>query len=134
MELNYAQIAAKGFPKPIQRVYLLHGTDDALKREALKRLTEPLLDPSFADFDRETREISPTGGGATDESLAASDPRLGGRGADGVGAARGDRRGRAAAGQGGSGRAGGGSGKAGGAVVPGAGRRRAGVRCGQGQG
>ena len=72
MELNYAQIAAKGFPKPPQRVYLLHGTDDALKREALKRLTEPLLDPSFADFDSETREISPTGGGATDESLAAS--------------------------------------------------------------
>ena len=71
MELNYAQIAAKGFPKPIQRVYLLHGTDDALKREALARLTEPLLDPSFADFDSERREISPTGGGATEESVAA---------------------------------------------------------------
>ena len=71
MELNYATIAAKGFPAPTQRVYLLHGTDDALKREALKRLTEPLLDPSFADFDREEREIAPTGGGGDESSLAA---------------------------------------------------------------
>ncbi|MBV9848472.1 MAG: DNA polymerase III subunit delta [Armatimonadetes bacterium] len=69
MELNYAQVAAKGFPQPIQRVYLLHGTDDALKREALRRLTEPLLDPSFADFDREEREIAPSGAG--DETAAA---------------------------------------------------------------
>ncbi len=63
MELNYAQIAAKGFPSPIQRVYLLHGSDDALKREALARLTTPLLDPSFTDFDRDAREVPPSGAG-----------------------------------------------------------------------
>lgn len=61
MELNYTQIAAKGFPKPIQRVYLLQGSDDALKREALARLTTPLLDPNFVEFDREIREVPPTG-------------------------------------------------------------------------
>jgi DNA polymerase III delta subunit len=63
MELTYTQIAAKGFPTPIQRVYLLHGSDDALKREALTRLTSPLLDPSFADFDRDAREVPPSGAG-----------------------------------------------------------------------
>jgi DNA polymerase-3 subunit delta len=60
MELNYAQIATKGFPAPTQRVYLLQGSDDALKREALKRLTEPLLDLSFMDFDLEVYEVSPS--------------------------------------------------------------------------
>jgi len=62
MELDYSKLA-KGFPKPIERVYLLLGSDDALKREALIKLTEPLLDASFADFDREELDIPPTGAG-----------------------------------------------------------------------
>ncbi len=62
MELDYSKLA-KGFPKPIERVYLLLGSDDALKREALLKLTEPLLDVSFADFDREELDIPPTGAG-----------------------------------------------------------------------
>ena len=62
MELEYAKIAAKGFPQPIARVYLFGGSDDALKREAVGRLTAPLLDDSMADFDREERD-APTSGG-----------------------------------------------------------------------
>ena len=62
MELDYSKLS-KGFPKPIERVYLLLGSDDALKREALQKLTEPLLDASFADFDREELDIPPTGAG-----------------------------------------------------------------------
>jgi DNA polymerase-3 subunit delta len=70
MELDYAKLA-KGFPKPIERVYLFTGSDDALKREALLKLTGPLLDPSFADFDREERDISPTGAGEAGEAARA---------------------------------------------------------------
>lgn len=74
MELDYSKLA-KGFPKPIERVYLFNGSDDALKREALLKLTTPLLDPSFADFDREERDIPPTGqgeGGETARAILAS--------------------------------------------------------------
>jgi len=67
MELDYSKLA-KGFPKPIERVYLLLGSDDALKREALAKLTEPLLDASFADFDREEMDIPPTGAGEPGEA------------------------------------------------------------------
>ncbi len=67
MELDYSKLA-KGFPKPIERVYLFLGSDDALKREALQKLTAPLLDPSFADFDREERDIPPTGAGEPGEA------------------------------------------------------------------
>jgi DNA polymerase-3 subunit delta len=70
MELDYAKLA-KGFPKPIERVYLFTGSDDALKREALLKLTGPLLDPSFADFDREERDIPPTGAGEGGETARA---------------------------------------------------------------
>lgn len=66
MELDYAKLAAKGFPKPIARVYLLQGSDDALKREAVLKLTEPLLDPTMADFDREERDVPSSGGGDGD--------------------------------------------------------------------
>ncbi|MGI4790437.1 MAG: DNA polymerase III subunit delta [Janthinobacterium lividum] len=59
MELDYSKLA-KGFPKPLERIYLMLGSDDALKREALLKLTEPLLDSSFADFDREEIDIPPT--------------------------------------------------------------------------
>lgn len=70
MELDYSKLA-KGFPKPIERVYLFLGNDDALKREALQKLTEPLLDSSFADFDREERDIPPTGAGEAGEAARA---------------------------------------------------------------
>lgn len=70
MELDFSKLA-KGFPKPIERVYLFLGSDDALKREALQKLTEPLLDPSFADFDREERDIPPTGAGEAGEAARA---------------------------------------------------------------
>ena len=61
MELDYARLGAKGFPRPLSSVYLFTGSDDALKREAVRRLTEPLLDSSFADFDREDRDVSSSG-------------------------------------------------------------------------
>ena len=67
MELDYSKLA-KGFPKPTERVYLLLGSDDALKREALTKLAEPLLDASFADFDREDLDIPPTGAGEPGEA------------------------------------------------------------------
>ncbi len=67
MELNYATFAAKGFPAPIGRAYLFTGSDDALKREAVQKLTVPLLDESMADFDRE--EIDVSGAGAGDEEF-----------------------------------------------------------------
>ena len=70
MELDYAKLT-KGFPAPTERVYLLVGSDDALKREALKRLTTPLLDPGFADFDREERDVPPTGAGEPGEAARA---------------------------------------------------------------
>ena len=70
MELDYSKLA-KGFPQPIERVYLFTGSDDALKREALLKLTGPLLDPSFADFDREERDIPPTGAGEAGEAARA---------------------------------------------------------------
>jgi len=70
MELDYSKLA-KGFPEPIQRVYLFLGSDDALKREAWQKLTGPLLDPSFADFDREERDIPPTGAGEPGEAARA---------------------------------------------------------------
>lgn len=68
MELNYASLAAKGFPSPIARVYLFTGSDDALKREAVQKLTVPLLDIGMADFDREEIDVPPTNAG--DEDLA----------------------------------------------------------------
>ena len=68
MELDYAKLAAKGFPAPIARVYLFTGSDDALKREAVRTLTTPLLDPGMADFDREEIDVPPTGG--ADDDLA----------------------------------------------------------------
>lgn len=53
MEVDYANIGRDGFPQPAARIYLFAGSDDAIKREAVQRLIEPLLDPSSADFDRE---------------------------------------------------------------------------------
>lgn len=66
MELDYARVAVKGFPQPTARVYLMTGSDDALKREAVQRLTEPLLDPSMADFDREERDAPASSGDEAD--------------------------------------------------------------------
>ena len=70
MELDYSKLA-KGFPKPIERVYLFMGSDDALKREALLKLTKPLIDQSFADFDCEERDVPPTGQGEPGETARA---------------------------------------------------------------
>ena len=61
----------KAIPKPTERVYLFLGSDDALKREALQKLTEPLLDPSFADFDREEQDVPPTGAGDSGDTARA---------------------------------------------------------------
>lgn len=49
-------------------MYLFTGSDDAMKREALVKLTEPLLDASYADFDREELDIPPTGAGEPGEA------------------------------------------------------------------
>lgn len=57
MELDYAQLPPSGFPEPAALVYLFTGNDDALKREAVNRLVEPLLDPSTKDFDREDIDV-----------------------------------------------------------------------------
>ena len=70
MELDYSKLA-KGFPAPIQRVYLLTGSDDALKREAVVKLTTGLLDPSYAEFDREERDVPPTGAGEAGDAARA---------------------------------------------------------------
>ena len=67
MELDYARLGAKGFPQPVERIYLINGSDDALKQEALQALTEPLLDASFRDFDREQIDIPPAGAGSETE-------------------------------------------------------------------
>ena len=45
-------------PEPLSRVYLLTGSDDALKHEALTRLRAAALDPGFADFDQETVDLT----------------------------------------------------------------------------
>lgn len=66
MELEYAKLASKGFPQPIARVYLFQGSDDALKREAVGKLTAPLLDDSMADFDREERDAPTSAGESPD--------------------------------------------------------------------
>lgn len=55
-----------GFTDPLAKVYLLIGSDDALKREAVGRLVEAGLDASFADFDRETLDFG-AGGNATED-------------------------------------------------------------------
>ncbi|MEO7715694.1 MAG: DNA polymerase III subunit delta [Capsulimonas sp.] len=68
MEIDYSKLGAKGFPQPAERVYLFTGSDDALKREGVARLTDPLLDPSAADFDREVRDVGSSGA----EDLAAT--------------------------------------------------------------
>ncbi|MGO8670275.1 MAG: DNA polymerase III subunit delta [Capsulimonadaceae bacterium] len=60
MELEYTRVAQEGFRGTPARVYLLTGSDDGVKREALQRLVEPLLDPAFADFDREDLDIGVT--------------------------------------------------------------------------
>jgi len=63
---NQAVAASKSFPGTLTRVYLVAGADDALKREVLHRLYEAGLDPSFADFDRETIDLGAGGDGMED--------------------------------------------------------------------
>src|SRR5579862_1467942 len=58
---------SSGLLEPFSRVYLLVGSDDALKREAVERLLDAGLDPGFADFDRETIDLG-AGGNAMEES------------------------------------------------------------------
>lgn len=71
-EVSYNQIVATGrpFPEPLQRVYLVTGADDALKHEAVQRLMAAGLDPSFADFDRETIDL----GAGGDAGESGEDP------------------------------------------------------------
>src|SRR5580704_11991113 len=57
MEIDYANIIDSAFPQPPAPVYLLVGSDDAVKREAVDRLVAPMLDPSSSDFDREDIDI-----------------------------------------------------------------------------
>src|SRR5688500_12058976 len=73
-ELNYASLSGRNFPSPISRVYLFHGGDDASKQEGVARLTDPLIDPSAADFDKEIRDIPVSGsdGQLATEILAAA--------------------------------------------------------------
>jgi len=54
------------FPEPIPRVILIAGTDDGLKSEALHLLVSKVVDPEFADIDREEIDIPHT---ANSESL-----------------------------------------------------------------
>lgn len=64
-EVSYNQAASSGksFPGAIDRVYLVLGSDDALKREAIHRLCDAALDPAFSDFDRETIDLGAGGDG-----------------------------------------------------------------------
>jgi DNA polymerase-3 subunit delta len=66
-EISFATTASKngaGLLEPLAQVYLLLGGDDALKREATERLLDAGLDPSFADFDRETIDLGAGGNAA----------------------------------------------------------------------
>lgn len=56
MELPYSRIANKPVIDPLVRVYLFEGKEDALKQEALAKLTAQVVDQSFADFDTEVFE------------------------------------------------------------------------------
>lgn len=60
-EIRYSSSSKAGFTEPLARVYLLIGGEDALKREAAARLVEAGIDPSFADFDRETLDFGAGG-------------------------------------------------------------------------
>lgn len=62
-EIAYGKVAASKFPGPLSRVYLVVGSDDALKREALAKLRAAALDPAFADFDQETIDLGAGGDG-----------------------------------------------------------------------
>jgi DNA polymerase III subunit delta len=56
MELPYSRIASKSTIDPLVRVYLFEGKEDALKQEALAKLTAQVVDQAFADFDTEVFE------------------------------------------------------------------------------
>ena len=45
-EVTYAAVSKGGFPEPLARVYLVLGADDALKHEAVERITTAALDPA----------------------------------------------------------------------------------------
>jgi DNA polymerase III subunit delta len=54
LEITYRSGAASAlWTAGIQPVYLLHGEEDRLKEEAAAALTGRIVDPDFADFDRE---------------------------------------------------------------------------------
>ncbi len=62
-EVSYAAVAKGGFPEPLAKVYLILGTDDALKHEAINRILGAALDPGFADFDHEMIDLGAGGDG-----------------------------------------------------------------------
>jgi DNA polymerase III subunit delta len=60
-EISYNIVAKKPGtfpPDPLPTVILFAGSDDGLKREAVKRVNQVALDESFADFDHETIDLS----------------------------------------------------------------------------
>jgi DNA polymerase-3 subunit delta len=70
-ELSYNRIPSGSFPGELSKVYLILGDDDALKREAIAKILDSALDPSFADFDKETLDFGAGGDGAGDQDSAA---------------------------------------------------------------
>lgn len=67
MDIDFLKLGKKAFPEPYARVYLVQGSDDGLKREAVDRLLGALLDDSFREFDYEHIDVPPGGG---EEGLA----------------------------------------------------------------
>jgi len=81
VEITYNNSTKKTFPGLLSPVYLIMGDDAALKHEVVEKLLAEALDPSFADFDRETIDFGAGGdGGEGDDpagrllSAAASAP------------------------------------------------------------
>lgn len=69
-EENYSKIGKGKFPGALSPVYLIVGSDDALKREAVSALLAAALDPAFADFDREAISF----GAGADPGDSTEDP------------------------------------------------------------
>jgi len=63
-EMAYSKVAGGAFPGELARIYLIVGSDDALKHEAISRLLNVALDPAFADFDRESIDLGAGGDGS----------------------------------------------------------------------
>lgn len=69
-EISYNSATKNSFPGELSPVYLIQGDDAALKREAVGKILDQALDPSFADFDRETIDFGAGGDGAEEDDPA----------------------------------------------------------------